>query len=451
MKTKKKVVKTTKKAGKKKPQKVLRKTIKSKIQIPDETLAVLFTLSDVMIGLWNLAHAQIREWRESNKESRDRINQRISDSNMDEEKAKRFRERAYSRFLHSINPFALNYWLTPTRSKHHFIGSVSSDLCQQVVKILMSSFDSYWALWKKGDTNARAPRPFLVYPNTTGYRRFVTLAWQTAKIKDGEIHLPALDKKRISIKLPKSLLERVGDKNVKFVKLYQTRKGDFYISLVCASELIEPVENPNFIRSIDLGAGDIAVSDSDGTDFLIPARRPDKMGRRSIRVIEAKMRTKKKGSNRYKKFLESRRKAWNHISLQHKDYQRKLAEALCELKVQAIVIGKPHTRLGLAQSDDGTADQHFGAQNTGYMHQLMKFISEKAAERGILLIEVSDPPRVGSIDNPESKLIASRTMLQEQCDKYNIPCSRKRIRKGFKFVAGKKRRKEMSQREIATQ
>ena len=131
--------------------------------------------------------------------------------------------------------------------------------------------------------------------------------------------------------------------------------------------------------------------------------------------------------------MKARRAVFNKSGDQHISYQRKLAHALVEKKVQCIVLGKPHTRLGLAKSAEGTADQHWGAQNTGYMFRLFLYIKEKAEERGVRVIEFPDPARQGALCDPTRKFVASRALLAKGLMGTDIAAPAAFTRKSFAF------------------
>ncbi len=391
---------------KKQKTELLHRTFKCKVDLSDEAKSIFEQVSITMVILWNMAHDQIVQWMSENK-----------DKPKDERKA--------------VNTFALNYWLTPVRASNREIDRVSSDICQQVLKILMGGFESFWALKKNNDPKARWPKK--KGSEEKPFQGFLTIAWQTAKLsRDGtQILLPSLDKKRVVIELPKYLRESIQNKLVKYVKMYKNQKGEFWLSLVCVSKLPQ-LRTEGIVRAVDFGAGHVAVSDSDGSEFLIVTRREDKWVRQQVRSIENRTRLRKKGSRGYKKLMDARRGIFARSENQHVDHQRKIAHAICEEKVRCLVIGKPKTRIGLAQSDSG--DQNWGVQNTGYMGRLMLFIKEKAKERGIEVIEVSDPKRSGDIDDPESKFNATREMLGVGCsEKSGTSVPSKFTRKGFRI------------------
>lgn len=357
----------------------LRKAYKSQVTLSEQATAQVMLLSRAMIQLWNLAVAEAERWLEK-KEQR-------------------------------VSAFSFNYWLTGAREKSVALkdgtevklGAVSVDVEREVLRKLAGSYDSFFQLKKNKDQRARKPGP------KEGHW-FQTLSWSSFSIADGVLYAPGYDRERIEIPLGEYLRERIQGREVVHATLVY-RDRAFELSVVTASPLPSLVENPKFFRAIDLGAGDVAVTDSDGAEFLIPSRRSDKFWRKQTRRIEARVRLRTKHSRGWERLMAARRAIFEKSMDQHISYQRKLAHALVEKKVECLVIGKPMTRLGLAKSEAGTPDQHWGVQNTGYMFRLLRFIKEKAEERGVRVIEFADPRRAGALENAESKFHASRALL----------------------------------------
>ncbi len=367
----------------KKEKTKLRKAYKATVALSPEAEKAVRFLSSVMIHLWNGAVLEAEKWLEKKEKS--------------------------------ITAFSFNYWLTEMRTTSItlkdgtpvYLGDISSDMEREVLRKLAGSYQSFFRLKKNKDARARKP-------GQKEEHWFQTMSWSSFSIADGIFYAPGYKKKRIEIPIGSYLREKIQSKEVVHATLAWNRdRAVFELSLVVASPLPPVIQNPTFFRAIDLGAGDVAVTDSDGSEFIIPSRRSDKFWRKQVRHIEARTRLRVKGSRGYKRLMKARRTICNKSGDQHISYQRKLADALVEEKVQCIVIGKPHTRLGLARSAEGTADQHWGAQNTGYMSRLLIFIKEKAEERGVRVIEHADPKRDGALDEPQSKLQASRALLEK--------------------------------------
>jgi len=388
------------------------KTYKGKVSL-DES-AVMY-LSKILIHLWNLGLIQSHEWLTSNKCA--------------EEGQKKV----------SVTPITFNFWLTKVKDRIFeledqttvLLKDVSVDLSRQVLKMLAGAWQSYFELRKRGDTEARPPSP-----KKEGW--FQTMAWSNFTVRQGSIFVPGYQKNRIEIKLGDYLKRMVEDKEVAYVTLYRDRfSGEFNLSVVVKNPAPKHIEHPKVIRAIDLGAGDIAVSDSSGAEYLIPARRPDKHWMPLIAQVEHRAERCIKGSRAYKRRMKARRVMHEKSGNQKDSYQRKLARALFSGEVEAIVIGKGKTRLGLAQSESGTPDQHYGAQNTGYLFRQLLYIKEKAKERGIPVVEFPDPQRKGELEDSQKKFFASRELLSLGCKKFKIEVPNSFVQGEFIFNQGK--------------
>ncbi len=379
----------------------IRKTYQQKILLDQKTEKDIFQLSRVMIYLWNLACAQAEIWLETKEKP--------------------------------VTAYSFNYWLTTLRASvaiSHEIpisfSEVSSDLSREVLRKLAGSYQSFFALKKNQDGRARKPGP--KNPDT----QFQTLSWTQIKIVETTMILPKGSGERLEIQIPEYLWYKVSGKKVVHATISR-KDGEFFLSLVVVETALQMIEKPTFFRAIDLGSGNIAVTDSSGSEFLISARRPDKYWQAEIKMVEERQKKCTKNSRAWIRRANARRKMHKKGGNQRTDYQRKLAHALLEKKVECIIISKPKTRLGLAQST-GTADQHVGVQNTGYMFRLLTFIKEKAVEWGVPVIEIADPRRQGSLDDPQTKFFASRNLLVQGMSRYGVqPTTTAYTQKKFAF------------------
>lgn len=265
---------------------------------------------------------------------------------------------------------------------------------------------------------------------------FQTMSWTVCAVReDAPAHITVLgmNQERITFPLGEYLSGKVKGARIVHVTLSKTRESDYKLSVVCARELPEPNENALISRAIDLGSGDMAVSDSDGCEYLVHLRRGDKHWRRLILDLEARIEKCTKGSRSHKKRMQARRTMFEKMRTQQRDYQRKLAHALAARTVGTLVVGKMKTRLGLAQSEKGTPKLHWGAQNTGYHSQMRIFLKEKAEERGIRFVELPDPKREGPLNNPTVKFAASRALLKSHLDELNLRMPEEFVKREFKF------------------
>lgn len=385
----------------------IRKTYGQRVTLRPEDTASLSLVNTTLVKLWNLAINQINTWLSMpssvsiEQKWRAKLGFDIQIKNPDKP---------------SITPISLNFWLTSIRKDEEF-GNMSVTLQREMLRRLAGGFASYFALLKKNDTRARPPSP-----RELG-KAFIALTWTEKSFSIDHDHLVASVGSGIKVKIPLgSYIQEVLKSLPEGSKVAQVtvskRDNEYWANFVCNIPQPEPIKTQKII-AVDLGAGDIVFSCSDGLEFSFPARRPDKKWRREIQSVENRIIKCKKGSRAWKRRSYARQVMHRKSLNQHTDHQRKLADWLTKQKA-VIVVGKMKTRLGLSQSD-GTADQHWGVQNTGYAFRLLMFITEKVVERGLTLLEFPDPAREGSLEDPLAKFNAARKLLDLGCKNIGIP------------------------------
>lgn len=430
---------------KEKEEDYLRKTFKSRVKLLPNVEKELTLLSRVMVHLWNLALVQCEEWLSVRKiviDGVEMLQKEIVVQSENGEKKSMFtlvpeiNNQGIER--KAITAYSLNFWLTPTKKSAVFTLStgeeiplrlLATDPCRETLRKLAGSYQSFFELVKNKDKQARKP-----WQRKEEF--FQTLSWSSFSLKGQVLIVPTINKTRVSIDVGSYLAREIKGKVVKHVTLAENRDDpdDVYyeLNLVCAYP--KPgTRTEGIVRAVDLGAGTIAVSDSTGDEFLIETRRPDGYWGKKILEVEGRADRCTKGSIKHKSRMKARRKMHNISGSQHKDHQKKLAHALCEEKVCLIIIGKPKTRLGLAQSDKGSPRQHYGVQNTGYMSRMMTLIENKATELGITVVKVADPHRGGDLEDPTAKLEASRSMLHHAVKELAVKHPREFVLKKFAF------------------
>lgn len=404
------------------------KTLSTCVSFDADTVAKLATLNLALIQLWNIVKALIDERLRLQSEIKKLnmlflaaityLNKKLSATSLNlvqkesfekgvtttEEKIKNNEDLL--RKL-GISPVSINYSLVEICASLKAKGfATTSDLARQLVIRVCGSYSSFFQLKKNNDPRARIPRK-----KTPEHKDWVVMSWSRFKVKGNILTLPLPEKQKLEIHIPQSLLDRIGTQKPCYVFLTKIIQDERWkLDIVVSYDAPIPPENLLKIRAIDLGAGNVAVTNSDGSQYLIPTRRGEKYWMDRIHSVEKRMKNRTKGSRGHKSLAKARRSMHNKASAQHKDYQRKLAHALCK-DVDCIVVGKTRTRMGLSRSKKLSPEQHHGVQNTGYMLRLMIYIREKCVERGIRYIELPDPNRIGKITDPEAKFEASGKLL----------------------------------------
>lgn len=361
----------------------IRKTFGQEVILRPEDADSLSRINVILVQLWNMAVEQCNNWLSMPKS-------------------------IGSPMKRSITPFSLNFWLTPVRKSNPDIKSVPIILAREMLRRLAGGFSSYFELKKKNDSRARPPQRKDVE------KSFITLTWiqGSFSIEGGVLSASIGSGQKVLFTLGEYIQGRLKDLPPEAYVAQVTvsmRDGKFWANFVCNIPKVE-AKNPRHALAIDLGSGDIAITASEGSEYSIPTRRPDKRWRRQIASVEDRIKRCTKGSRSYKRRMGARRIMHNKSLHQHTDHQRKVANLIAGLGM-TIIVGKMRTRLGLAKSS-GTPDQHWGVQNTGYAFRLLLFIKEKALEQGLPVIELPDPRRSGKLEDRRSKFQASRRLLQ---------------------------------------
>lgn len=402
----------------------IRKTYSYRVTPRKSDIALLNSVNATLINLWNSAldHCMVCcEHNQAINHTRDQLEVYTLPSH----KEMYFGRTAF------ITPISLNFWLTGIRKNNHHVEEVSVVLEREMLRRLAGSFSSYFTLRKKGDTRARLPRA------KDTEKSFIALTWTTKSFSIDQGMLTASVGSRRTVVfalgqyINKILKELPAESTVAQVTV--SKRGDeYWANFVC--NIPRPADAPmRGIIAIDLGSGDIACCTSDGKEFSFAARRPDKWWRKKIYTVENRLEKCQKGSRAWKRRSKARKVMHRKSLHQHTDHQRKLADWIVKQGL-AVVVGKMNTRLGLAKSD-GTADQHWGVQNTGYAFRLLVFLKEKASEHGITLLEFPDPPR-NDLENPDQKFESARTLLRKGCAQLNIFFPQKFDRISFSFTQG---------------
>lgn len=312
--------------------------------------------------------------------------------------------------------FSLNYVLGDMK-KHSFFQSLEQvrlEDARGTALYISGAFDSYFELKKRGDTEARMPRP-------SKDSMFQTVVWQNVKLDENRVKLiHMLDGKKqvLTIEIPAGTTEKIDNRNIVHAKIVRKNRfisepSSYSIELVCH----QPVPEPKILKramGIDVGAGNIAMIDSRGHKTWINMRRPDKFWMPKILRCDAQLKSlRDAGSNHsqeYSDIAKHRKSMFQKMQAQQRDYQRKLAAVIIE-KADVFFIGEESIRLGLAQSADGSTKEHRGVQNTGNMSRFVQYLKWNARKTGKLVVMVPDI-QIEHDDFKIRKILAAETHLK---------------------------------------
>ena len=146
---------------------------------------------------------------------------------------------------------------------------VYSKVLQSVLRTLDADFKSFFALRKKGDTNARPPK-------YKGKDYFTTLKYNQSgfKVENGILMLSHKhpSQQKLVFRLP-----YLPAGTIKQVELYQDKvKGQWFVSFNCQIQTLRYYDN-GLYQAFDIGLENIvAAVNSQGQFLKVKNRRPDK-------------------------------------------------------------------------------------------------------------------------------------------------------------------------------
>lgn len=404
-------------------KKFSQKTIKFFYRNPDlHTERVLWYLSSLHKKVWNHMLNMCKGNFEHIDSLLDKVNpkgqeeiQKLKDfalENQNEEKPEYGKTR-------TLSEFGMLYCLGPIRNNDPELLQLPLNDLQKPCRVLSKSWKSFFELKRRGDERARPPR----YQNE---QNFFTLQWEKPTIITKEIEGIIISSflvfnhkikgvGEIHIELPHYVSRLIADKKVRFVTIKRTqyhvnRTSDFEINLVYEVPKTEKEEiNSNMkIAGVDVGSRNIALVVSGEQSSVKTWNLPkwDQYFTKQRSNIEARMKTKTKGSRAWRDLFDARTKLSKKWGDKQKDLHRKIAHEMIE-KADVFYIGITNVRLGLAKSENGSKSQHRAVQNTGNLSRFIRFLEEKAEEYGKHVIKVPDQ-KVETTNNQRKVLGAVR-------------------------------------------
>lgn len=396
---------------------VLYRVVKFEIWPYEAALAVLRIVSENLRTVWNRA-----------LEERQAIYKRFIEplydllkkaTNPAEEKAARKKIKE-AMLEHPVTLFGQINALTALRRDDPAYAATPRNWQEETLDTLDGAYKSYFALRRNGDPDAKPPRfrregNFAEIPGRFGFG-----------ICDGVFELRGGDGRVLRFAIPDYQQGKLGDAlKVKKFTLYRDEHdlekfGRYWVSL--AYEIVKPQTqefSPVDAVFVAVGASSIGVLSPKGEE-VIPLWRPDKHWKPKVVAIEARMKTLTKGSRRWKRLAEARRKIFLQMGRQQKHNQRetvvrKLLAHGRHFVVNEVVIRSKEGKLadGADHARGGALGLNWAAQNTGSIARLVAQIEMKATENGGTVTSVKLPPPPKDIGRGHHNKLAMAKFLRE--------------------------------------
>jgi putative transposase len=264
---------------------------------------------------------------------------------------------------------------------------VYSKVLQYVVRTLTADYESFFALWKNGHTDARPPR-------FKGKQYFTTMVYNQSgfKLEHGKI---CFSHNYNDIPLEFVIPEKFNfhDTQVKQVAIYAQRNR-YFVSITYQVEEPRYIDNGQY-QAIDLGVTQIVTAiNSQGKFLVVNNQRPDKYWNPKIAKMQARRDRCKKFSKRWQFFNRIKCKYERKRDAQLKDFQHKLSTKLVNnTKANTIIVGDLNVK-SMPQSTKVPTHIRKGlnraTQNTGSLGRFVQFLTYKSTRVGKRIIEFDE-------------------------------------------------------------
>lgn len=287
------------------------------------------------------------------------------------------------------------------KKTHPWYGEIYSQVLQDIVKRVKTTFDSFL----KGDSNGkRSGRPR--FKSRERYRTFTYPQMKDGCLQGNLITLPRFG-------MVKVILHRPIPDGFKIKTASVTKKADgYYLTLSLEDTTvpaIKPDFNANLITGIDLGLKEFLTT-SEGDTVSIPQYY--RKSQKRLRVIQKSVSRRNKGSNRRKKAIKQVAKQHKKVADKRKDFHFKTANNL--LKKYDVVVHEDLNVKGLSRSMLAKPVHDAGWSN------FMSILTTKAENAGLCVIAVNPS---GTSQDCSSCGVKVPKKLHERWHKCECGCS----------------------------
>ncbi len=270
---------------------------------------------------------------------------------------------------------------------------VYSKVLQGALRKLDEAYKSFFALWKKGDKDARPPR-------FKGKAYFTTMCYNQSGFKIEGNTITFSHKHPSKTKLAFQITDKYPlFSDVKQVELFRDKKSRWLMSITHEVESLPYVDNDLF-QALDLGISNIATGiNAHGETIQFENRRPDKYWKPMIEEVQSKRDHCKKFSRRWHRYNKKHGKMKTKLAKQMKDYQHWISRWIIDhTRANTIIIGNLNVK-EMARKKGDTGDPrknkanktlNHSLQNMGSMGRFATFLEYKAKLAGKRIVKIDE-------------------------------------------------------------
>ncbi len=331
---------------------------------------VLWTLSEKCRLLYNFALAERRHQWTTNR-------------------TKPKTEHSYITYIQQQNT------LPALKTQHPEYAWVYSKVLQMVLRRLDADYKSFYALWRRGDLQARPPR-------FKGKHYFTTLCYNQSgfflDINHQRIRFAHRHPSGVELEFALPWLPPLKGR-VKQVELFQDRRHRWFVAITCEVAVPPYVDNSRY-QAIDVGVINLATAVNQQGKFVqIRNRRADLYWKNKLREVQSRRDHCRKHSKKWyfyqQKWLKMRRKLTNQL----RDFQHKMSKVVVtNTRANTFIVGDLAVKVmarkqrasGRRQQDAAARTLYHSLQNTGFLGRFVQFLTYKAKKVGKSVIRIDE-------------------------------------------------------------
>lgn len=291
------------------------------------------------------------------------------------------RKKTFEQEKRSVSYIEQQNKLPKTKEEYPEYKWVYSKVLQYTLRTLDADFKSFFALWKKGDKDARPPK-------FKGKQFFTTMVYNQSGFKFGKGWVQFSHKHPSKTKLKFDIPDKFSFDKVYQVSLYK-KDGDYYISVTYEEQEQKYIDNDMY-QAFDLGVMKHTAINSKGRAIEFTNERPDKYWDDKIRTVQSKRDHCKKNSKRYKRYDNALKTMKRKSANQMKDFQHKLSRKVIDnTKANTIIVGDLSVK-DMCKINKYQKGLHTSLHNTGHIARFVRFLTYKAKLVGKRVVETNE-------------------------------------------------------------
>lgn len=291
------------------------------------------------------------------------------------------RKESFEQDKKSVSYLMQQNQLPKTKEQYPEYKWVYSKVLQYMLRTLDADYRSFFALWKKGDKDAKPPK-------YKGKRFFTTMTYNQSGFKHETGWIQLSHKHPSEAPLIFDVPEIFSFSRIYQINIYR-KDGDFYLSIVYEQQEQEYKDNGKY-QAFDLGVMRHTAVNNQGKTITFENKRPDRYWDKRIRQLQHRRDHCKRNSQKYRYLDASLKRCKRKAANQLRDFQHKLSRKIVDnTKANTIIVGDLSVKK-MCKINRYEKGLHFSLHNTGNIGRFVGFLTYKACLVGKRVVEIDE-------------------------------------------------------------